>query len=82
MFIIFSIVNYQYESPLSMKEPGIGYLIFFCVIQFLVGNIILFLIESNIFSYCKCNKKKSVSDTPTPNEQVCSNLEFLLIKID
>jgi hypothetical protein len=33
---------------MSINEPGIGLLILFSVIQFFVGNIILFVIESGV----------------------------------
>ncbi len=34
---------------MSINEPGIGLLIVFSVIQFIVGNIILVLIESGVW---------------------------------
>lgn len=33
---------------MSINEPGLGLLILFSVIQFIVGNIILFVIESGV----------------------------------
>jgi hypothetical protein len=47
---------------MSVEEPGIGLMIIFCVIQFIVGNLIIFLMETKPFSgirCCKTNKKIS-----------------------
>ena len=50
---------------MSMTEPGIGLMIWFCIIQFIIGNIILLVIESRIFSRIKfaCKTNDTVEDS-------------------
>ena len=51
---------------LSIDEPGIGLLLVFSVIQFVLYNSILLLLESNFFSklnfsFCLPSKKKKLN---------------------
>ena len=55
---------------MSINEPGLGLLILFSVIQFIVGNIILFVIESGVLRKIdlkKILKKIEVQSDATPN---------------
>ena len=67
--------SYKYqEPPFSMTEPGIGLMILICVLQFLIGNVFLYLLEARPFSNIKCSKKESsVSVSETDVREVSLN---------
>ena len=48
-------------SPVSLKEPGIGLMLVFSALQFLVGNLLIIFIESKMwtkFKLKKCSSKQ------------------------
>nr|QUF59430.1 ATP-binding cassette transporter Abca3-like2 [Brachionus angularis] len=56
--------NFTYNEPwYSFNEPGIGMELLFCGIQFLVGNLILIILEMKLFSklnFSCCKKLSSI----------------------
>ena len=53
-------------SPFSLQEPGIGLMLVFSALQFVVGNLLIILIESKVwtkFDMKKCFRKSAQIDT-------------------
>jgi hypothetical protein len=47
------------ESPLSVNEPGIGLMLIFSVIQFIIGNIIILLLETQPWTKINCTDQNN-----------------------
>ena len=74
----------MYNAPLySFKEPGLGLYFIICIAQFVVGSIIITLIEKKISFKSCCNDKSDNESKLTQNvsEIVFNNSSLNLFKL-